>query len=428
MAFPIQDPQVSRRANAALGLRPGPNQYLSRPESYSDTVAANRLGNVLAGADERFGTGAGGSEGLPFSMFNRRTVKTDPGRYTVHPMIPSYGGPMPGPAAAPMGTTAADRAAGERGWLQRHQASDGSAYAATRADGSNFVQGNQAADGRPGWSYMPAGQAAGIYNRFVASKPGLGLSPLQFGPDGSVSDADGNPVDDQAMARMMMGARQAGFANKRDAMRQSQRLRSAFAAVRQRGDYSKLGGLASAGLIDMFGNRGQQGGMAQAGEIPQNGQALFGMAQQMISDPNSGLTVGQRMKFAGKLAQAMSLPNGHTLIADIIAELGGNVEQRQRFNDANQPRPVEDPGFFGRIADAVIGARPTNPVNNPFDPRFRLLPPPIVGNAPRRPAPNGEPQFPLPPGGGMTRPTPLPPKPGDTSPDRPWWRRMLGVG
>lgn len=296
------------------------------PIAQQQSAAPSYHDQILAGRDMRFGTGPGGSAGLPFSGFNRRTVQTSPGTYTVHPMIPSYGGPMPPPPPAPMGTTADQRRAGELKWAMGRSANEHGSFGQLIPDGGDGrmrVTGiPKSPGGGPGWSYMPANKAADIYNRFAASNQALGLKPMVIGADGKVTDAAGNPMDDQAVGNAMLSARMANREAKNQAMMQSMRLRRAFSAA-QRGDISKLGALAAAGGLGPMQPIQQQ----QAGMDPRH-QAVFDMAAQMLGGVDAAPE--DKIRMMAGLAGAMLDPSGAGKLPGMMGEWGAAIGQRTR--------------------------------------------------------------------------------------------------
>lgn len=305
------------------------------PPVRRDIFAARDLGMVADGQDMRFGPNA------PSSMFRGPTVRSAPGQYAVHPMMPGgLGGPMPGPAPN-LGTTRSQRDAGALRWASRHQSPSDGAVVTSVLDqpGGELgvrVQGFPKQPGRPngpGYAYAPAGQIAANYNKMAAANPSLNLTPFNIGEDGGVTGADGRtPLDAGSLHSSMVQARRAERQQKIESLRGNMRQRLAVRAA-QRGNFGPLSSL-------MRQQVDAQGG-ADNGGVDHN--AVFGLVGDMLKNGGDKLSVKQRSKIMQGLATAMLAgPRGASQIPGLLGGIGDSIvgadrQAKARGNDVTQP-------------------------------------------------------------------------------------------
>lgn len=314
-------------------VAPTPPQF-ARPENRRDAFAARDLGMVADGQDMRFGPNS------PASMFRGPTVRSAPGQYTVHPMMPSTGGPMPEPTPD-LGTTRSQRDAGALRWASRHQSpSDGAVVTGVMdnpgADLGVRVQGFPKQPGRPngpGYAYAPAAKIAANYNKMAAANPSLNLTPFNIGEDGGVTGADGStPLDAGSLHSSMVQARRSERQQKIDMLRGNMRNRLAVRAA-QRGNFGPLSSLMR--------QQGDAQGGADNGGVDHN--AVFGLVGDMLKNGGDKLSVKQRSKIMQGLATAMLAgKDGASQIPALLGGIGDSIvgadwQAKARGNDVTQP-------------------------------------------------------------------------------------------
>lgn len=299
------------------------NPYLARPDNQRDGFAARDLGMVADGQDMRFGANS------PASMFRGPTVRSAPGQYTVHPMMPQTGGTPYSQPAPDLGTSQYERNVGAMQWAAQHQSpSEGSIaqVLGMRNDGSGSVgvriQGfPKAPNGQgPGFAFAPAGQIANAYNMLAGNNPRLNLGKVNVGPDGQPVAANGAPMGAAGLHDMMVQARrQRGQQNIED-LRSNMRGRLAVRAA-QRGNYGPLAKLMQ--------ERGQGQQAAEGDGVDHN--AVFGMAAKMMQDLGDNIPLAQKTKFMSGLATAMLAGRGGAAqIPGLLDAMGGAQVAQKR--------------------------------------------------------------------------------------------------
>lgn len=313
---------------------PGASPSYGTPPVRRDIFAARDLGMVADGQDMRFGPNS------PASMFRGPTVRSAPGQYTVHPMMPGGGGPIPGHAPN-LGTTRSQRDAGALRWANQHQSPSDGAVVTGILDqpGGELgvrIQGfprQPGARNGPGYAYAPAGQIAANYNRMAAGNPSLGMTPFTIGEDGGVTGADGRtPLDAGSLHSSMVQARRSERQQKIEMLRGNMRNRLAVRAA-QRGNFGPLASLMK--------QQGDAQGAADNGGVDHN--AVFGLVGDMLKQGGDKLSVKQRSKIMQGLATAMLA--GRDGASQIPALLGGvgdaivgaDRQAKARGNDVTQP-------------------------------------------------------------------------------------------
>lgn len=334
-------PSIPARAGLSLANDPswrqfaaGPNAYgAAPPDNQRDAFAARDLGMVAAGHDMRFGPMS------PQSMFRGPTVRSAPGQYDVHPMMPQTGGT---PFSAPrpdMGTTQDGRRLAEVEWSKTHQSpSEGSVAQFNDpfgSDGMLRLQGFPKQPGNPngpGYAYAPAGQIAGAYNKLAGQNPGLNLGQFSVGADGQVTNGPGGaPMQAADLHTAMVQARRQRGQQNIEELRSNMRQRLAVRAA-QRGNFGPLTSL-------MKQQQGAQGGMDDG----VNHEAVFGLVNDMLKQGGDQLSVKQRSQLFQGLANAMLAGRkGASQIPGLIGSIGDSIigAQRQgkaRGNDSSQP-------------------------------------------------------------------------------------------
>lgn len=324
-------PSIPARAGLGLANDPswrqfaaGPNAYgAAPPDNQRDAFAARDLGMVAAGHDMRFGPMS------PQSMFRGPTVRSAPGQYDVHPMMPSRGGPMPMPAPD-LGTSQYDRNIGAAQWAALHQSpGDGSTaqMLGMRPGGDlafRITGFPKAGSGRgPGFAYAPAAKIGAAYNRLSEQNPGLNLGNFNIGDKGIPMDASGKtPVDPASLHDAMIQARRQRGQQNIDSLRDNMRSRLAIRAA-QRGNFGPL-----SNLMRDSAQRANAGGEGIAGNDGAVGhREMFALAGNVMNQLGDKLPAKERLKFMSSLAEAMVLGKGGAAkIPGLIGGLGGVVD------------------------------------------------------------------------------------------------------